>query len=324
MTKPAPTKPRVICTRKWPAPVEAELRWRFDVTLNEADVALTADQLKDALDTYDAVCPTVTDKVNADVLTAPKRARIIGQFGVGFNNIDIAAAKAAGLAVTNTPGVLTDATADIALTLLLNVARRTHEGETLLRAGEWTGWRPTQLMGTSPQGKVLGIVGMGRIGKAMAKRCFHALDMEIVFHDAYPVADAGVPAKQLPSVDDVLRVADFVSLHCPGGGENIHLIDARRLKLMKPSAYLVNSARGDIVDEAALVAALQAGTIAGAGLDVFEREPAITEALKGMKNVCILPHLGSATVETRIAMGMTVVENLTAFFEGREPPNRVA
>jgi lactate dehydrogenase-like 2-hydroxyacid dehydrogenase len=318
------TKARVICSRKWPAPVEAELQKRFDVTLNEADVALTADQLKDALDNYDAVCPTVTDKVTPDVLAAPKRAKILGQFGVGFNNIDIPAAKAAGLVVTNTPGVLTDATADIALTLLLNVARRTWEGETMLRAGEWTGWRPTQLMGTSPQGKVLGIIGMGRIGKAMAKRCFHALDMEIVFYDAFPVSDAGVPAKQLASVDEVLAAADFVSLHCPGGGENIHLINAARLKLMKPTAFLVNSARGDIIDEAALVAALQAGTIAGAGLDVFEREPAITKALTTMQNVCILPHLGSATVETRIAMGMTVVENLTAFFEGREPPNRVA
>ncbi len=317
-------KPRVICSRKWPAPVEAEMRRRFDVTLNAADVALTADQLRDALDSYDAVCPTVTDRVDATVLAAPKRARMLGQFGVGFNNIDIAAAKKAGLVVTNTPGVLTDATADIALTLLLNVARRTFEGETMLRAGEWTGWRPTQLMGTSPQGKVLGIIGMGRIGKAMARRCHHALDMKVVFHDAFPVKDPGVPATQLGTVEEVLEVADFVSLHCPGGGDNVHLINAARLRRMKPTAFLINSARGDIVDEAALVAALQAGTIAGAGLDVFEREPQVTEALRAMPNVCLLPHLGSATVETRVAMGMTVVENLTAFFEGREPPNRVA
>jgi lactate dehydrogenase-like 2-hydroxyacid dehydrogenase len=318
------TKPRVICSRKWPAPVEAELKQRFDVTLNEADVALTADQLRDALDTYDAVCPTVTDKVNAEVLAAPKRAKILGQFGVGFNNIDIEAAKRVGLTVTNTPGVLTDATADIALTLLLNVARRTYEGEAMLRAGQWTGWRPTQLMGTSPQGKTLGVIGMGRIGKAMAKRCYHALDMKIVFFDAFPVADAGVPATQLGTIDEVLEAADFVTLHTTGGGDNIHLINEARLKRMKPTAYIINSARGDIIDEAALVAALQAGTIAGAGLDVFEREPAITEALKALPNVCVLPHLGSATVETRIAMGMTVVENLTAFFDGREPPNRVA
>jgi lactate dehydrogenase-like 2-hydroxyacid dehydrogenase len=318
------TRPSVICTRQWPAKVEAELQARFNVVLNHADMALTAAELKDALDNFDAVCPTVTDKIDADVLAAPKRAKILGQFGVGFNNIDIGAARAAGLVVTNTPGVLTDATADIALTLLLNVARRIFEGQTMLRDGEWTGWRPTQLMGTSPQGKTLGIIGMGRIGKAMARRCFHALDMEVVFYDAYPVADPGVPAKQLASVDEVLQVADFVSLHCPGGGENIHLIDARRLGQMKPTAYLINSARGDIIDEAALVAALQSGTIAGAGLDVFEHEPAITATLTTMHNVCILPHLGSATIETREAMGMTVVENLSAFFDGREPPTRVA
>lgn len=317
------TRPRVICTRKWPASVETQLKARFDVVLNLADQALSAEELKDALDNFDAVCPTVTDKIDAAVLAAPKRAKILGQFGVGYNNIDINAAKAAGLVVTNTPGVLTDATADIALTLLLNVARRIHEGQTMLRAGEWTGWRPTQLMGTSPQGKTLGIIGMGRIGKAMAKRCFHALDMEIVFFDAFPVADPGVPAKQLDTVDAVLQAADFVTLHCTGGGDNVHLISAERLKRMKPTAFIINSARGDIIDEAALVAALQAGTIAGAGLDVFEREPAITKALTTMHNVCLLPHLGSATVETRIAMGMTVVENLTAFFDGREPPTRV-
>ena len=318
------TKPRIITSRKWPEKVEAQLKEQFDVTLNEADVALTQDQLKAALNEYDAVCPTVTDKVNAEVLASPGRAKMLGQFGVGFNNIDIDAAKAAGLVVTNTPGVLTDATADIALTLLLNICRRTYEGETMLRAGEWTGWRPTQLMGTSPQGKTLGIIGMGRIGKAMAKRCYHALDMQVVFYDAFPVADAGVPATQLATIEEVLAASDFVSLHCPGGGDNIHLMNEARFKAMKSSAFLVNSARGDIVDEAALVAALQSGEIAGAGLDVFEREPAITEALTTMPNVCLLPHLGSATIETREAMGMTVLKNLTAFFAGEEPPNRVA
>ncbi len=318
------TKPRVICTRNWPERVEAELRERFDVTLNEADAPMTADELRAALDEYDAVCPTVTDKVDADVLAAPKRARILGQFGVGYNNIDVEAAKRAGLVVTNTPGVLTDATADIALTLLLNVSRRAWEGETMLRAGEWDGWRPTQLLGTSPQGKVLGIIGMGRIGKAMAKRCHLALGMEVVFHDAYPVDDPGVPARQLDTVEDVLEAADFVSLHAPGGGDNVHLIDADRLARMKPTAYLINSARGDLIDEAALIEALREGTIAGAGLDVYEAEPQVPEALRALKNVTLFPHLGSATTETREAMGMTVLENLVAFFEGREPPNRVA
>ncbi|MBY8977596.1 D-glycerate dehydrogenase [Rhodobacteraceae bacterium NNCM2] len=318
------TKPRVICSRKWPEKVEAALKEHFDVTLNKDDVALDAGDLKAALNEYDAVCPTVTDRVDADVLANPGRAKVLGQFGVGFNNIDTEAAKAAGLVVTNTPGVLTDATADIALTLLLNVCRRTYEGETMLRGGNWTGWRPTQLMGTSPQGKTLGIIGMGRIGKAMAKRCHHALDMSIVFYDAFPVADAGVPATQLATVEEVLEAADFVSLHCPGGGENTNLMNEARFKAMKKSAFLVNSARGDIVDEAALVAALQIGEIAGAGLDVFAQEPQITEALKTMPNVCLLPHLGSATVETREAMGMTVLKNLVAFFNGEEPPNRVA
>ncbi len=319
------TKLRVICTRKWPEPVEAVLRDRFDVTLNETDQALDQAALKAAFDDFDAVCPTVTDRVDADVLANPGRARLCSNFGVGFNNINVDAAKTAGVAVTNTPDVLTDATADIALTLLLNVARRTYEGEQMLRGGQWTGWRPTQLMGTAPQGKTLGIIGMGRIGRAMAKRCHAALGMEIVFYDAFPVADPGVPgARQLETVEDVLGASDFVSLHCPGGGANTHLINADRLAAMKPTAFLVNSARGDIIDEAALVDALKNGEIAGAGLDVFEREPTITPALIDMPNVCLLPHLGSATVETRVAMGMKVVDNLTALAEGRDLPDRVA
>ena len=318
------TKPKIILTRRWPEKVEAVLAERYDAEFNRDDKAMSAGELRAALNLYDAVLPTVTDKMTAEVLEHPSRTKILGNFGVGFNHIDVEAAKAAGLVVTNTPGVLTDATADIALTLLLNVARRTYEGETMLRAGEWTGWRPTQLMGTGPQGKTLGIIGMGRIGKAMAKRCHHALDMKVIFYDAFPVADPGVPAEQRETVDQVLEEADFVSLHCPGGGDNIHLINAERLKKMKPTAFLVNSARGDIIDEAALVEALKAGEIAGAGLDVFEREPAVTEELLKLQNVALLPHLGSATTETREAMGMTVVENIDAFFAGKEPPNRVA
>ncbi|MEM6623739.1 MAG: D-glycerate dehydrogenase [Pseudomonadota bacterium] len=319
------TKPRVICTRKWPDAVEAVLQDRFDVTLNTADKAMSQAELRQAFDDFDAVCPTVTDKIDAEVLANPGRAKLCSNFGVGFNNIDVEAAKAAGLKVSNTPDVLTDATADIALTLLLNVARRTYEGEQMLRGGRWTGWRPTQLMGTSPQGKTLGIIGMGRIGKAMAKRCHAALDMNIVFYDAFPVADAGVPgAQQLETVDDVMAASDFVSLHCPGGGANTHLMNADRFAKMKPTAFLVNTARGDIIDEAALVTALSSGQIAGAGLDVFEREPTITPALMDMQNVCLLPHLGSATTETREAMGMKVVDNLTAHFEDRELPDRVA
>ncbi|MEM6974378.1 MAG: D-glycerate dehydrogenase [Pseudomonadota bacterium] len=317
------TKPRVICTRKWPERVEAAMSEAFDCTLNGPDEAMSAEALSTALNEYDAVCTTVTDKVTAEVLAAPGRAKVLGQFGVGFNNIDLDAAKTAGLTVTNTPGVLTDATADIALTLLLNVCRRTYEGEQMLRAGAWTGWRPTQLMGVSPQGKTLGIIGMGRIGKAMAKRCFHALDMKIVFYDAFPVEDAGVPATQLATIEEVLAASDIVSLHCPGGGENLHLMNAERFAAMKPGAIIVNSARGDIIEETALVDALSSGHLGGAGLDVFEREPAVQEALMTMNTVCLLPHLGSATIETREAMGFTVLKNLQAFFAGEEPPNRV-
>ena len=317
------TKPKVLCTRKWPEAVEAVLRARFDVTLNEADQPMSQAALKVAFDEHDAVCPTVTDKIDAAVLANPARAKICANFGVGVNNIDLDAARAAGLAVTNTPGVLTDATADIALTLLLNVARRTYEGEQMLRGGQWAGWRPTQLMGTAPQGKVLGIIGMGRIGRAMAQRCHAALGMEVVFYNRSAVAEPGVPARQLASIEAVLEVADFVSLHCPGGGANAGLINAERLARMKPSAYLINTARGDVVDEGALVAALQSGQIAGAGLDVFAAEPSITPALMDMPNTCLLPHLGSATTETREAMGMKVVENLTAFFQGHELPDRV-
>ncbi len=317
-------RPKICVTRRWPAAVEAVLQERFDTTLNTKDKAMSPGELRAALNLYDAVLPTVTDKLGADVLEHPARTKILGNFGVGFNHIDLEAAKAAGLVVTNTPGVLTEATADIALTLLLNVARRSWEGETMLRRGEWTGWRPTQLLGTGPQGKTLGIIGMGRIGKAMAKRCYHALDMKIVFFDAFPVPEPGVPAEQLESVDAVLEASDFVSLHCPGGGENIHLINAERLAKMKAGAIIVNSARGDIIDEAALVASLKSGHLGGAGLDVYEFEPKVSQDLAAMANVCLLPHLGSATTETREAMGMTVVENVTAFFEEREPPNRVA
>ena len=317
------TKPRILCTRKWPEKVEALLREQFDASLNGPDEAMTSAELKAAFDEYDAVCSTVTDKIGADVLAAPARARIMGQFGVGFNNIDVEAARAVGLTVTNTPGVLTDATADIALTLLLNVCRRVYEGEAMLRAGAWTGWRPTQLMGTSPQGKTLGIIGMGRIGRAMARRCHYALDMKVVFYNRSPVAEPGVPATQLSTIEEVCEASDFVSLHCPGGGDNVGLMNAARFRAMKKTAFLINSARGDVVDEDALVDALNSGEIAGAGLDVFVREPNVTPALLTMPNVCLLPHLGSATTETREAMGMTVLKNLTAFFNGEEPPNRV-
>jgi len=292
------SKPRILVTRRWPAAVEQVLAERFDVTLNEGDVPMTAEGLTDALRTFDAVLPTVSDRLPAELFAGGGlRAKILGNYGVGYNHIDVAAAKAANIVVTNTPGVLTDCTADIAMTLLLAVARRAGEGERQVRAGEWTGWRPTHMIGSKVTGKTLGIIGFGRIGKAMAKRCHFGFDMDVVFYNRSridPAEASRYGARQLDTVEDVLRASDFVSLHCPGGGENRHLINAERLALMKPGAYLINTARGDVIDEAALVAALENGVIRGAGLDVFEAEPNVPERLRRLENVVLLPHLGSA------------------------------
>ncbi|MCD2183249.1 2-hydroxyacid dehydrogenase [Rhizobium sp. GN54] len=321
-------KARILVTRRWPQAVEAVLAERFDAEFNTSDRPMDQAMLADALARFDAVLPTVSDRLPAALFgQGALAARIIGNYGVGYNHIDIAAASARGIAVTNTPGVLTDCTADIAMTLLLSVARRAGEGEREVRAGVWTGWRPTHMIGTKVTGKTLGIIGFGRIGKAMARRCHFGFDMDVVFYNRSrvdPAEAARHGARQLDTVEEVLAAADFVSLHCPGGGENTGLIDARRLQAMKPSALLINTARGDIVDEAALASALAEGRIAGAGLDVYAAEPHVPEALRQMENVVLLPHLGSATAETRIAMGMKVVDNITAFFEGREPPDRVA
>ncbi|MBP2444400.1 2-hydroxyacid dehydrogenase [Rhizobium leguminosarum] len=321
------SKPRILVTRRWPAAVEAVLAERFDVTLNGKDIPIGANELRLALSTYDAVLPTVSDRLPAAVFEgAPVVTKILGNFGVGYNHIDMSAARAKGIAVTNTPGVLTDCTADIAMLLLLSIARRGGEGERQLRGGEWKGWCPTHMIGTKVTGKTVGIIGFGRIGKAFAQRCHFGFGMDVAFFNRStvdPAEAARYGARQLPTIEDVLAAADFVSLHCPGGAENRHLMNAVRLSTMKPNAFLINTARGDVVDEMALIAALEAGTIRGAGLDVYEAEPDVPEALRRMENVMVLPHLGSATEETRIAMGMKVVDNVTAFFEGRDLPDRV-
>lgn len=320
-------RPRVVITRKIPAACEAEAAKRFDAVLNPDDVPRTSVELQEALRGADALLPTVTDKITAEVLSAaPRRAKIIANFGVGFNNIDIAAAKAQGLTVTNTPDVLTDDTADIAMTLLLMVARRAGEGERHVRQQQWTGWRPTHMLGAKVSGKTLGLIGFGRIAKAVARRAHHGFGMRIIFSDPYPPSaeearSLGAELRATP--EDVLREADFVSLHCPATPETRHLINAGRLAMMRPEAFLINTARGDVVDEAALVAALSARTIAGAGLDVFEKEPVVTPALLAMENVVLLPHLGSATLETRVAMGMRAIENLSLFFAGQPVRDRV-
>ena len=321
------SKPKVIVTRRWPAAAEARLRELFDVELNETDTPMSQEQLKDALRNYDAVLPTVTDAIKADVLNVePLRAKILGNFGVGFNHIDIAAAKARGITVTNTPDVLTDCTADIAMTLMLMVARRAGEGERQVRAGQWTGWRPTHMLGTKVTGKTLGLIGFGRIARAMARKAHHGFDMGIIFFDPFPPSDdvcKSLGAKPCASVEEVLRNADFIALHCPGSKENHHLIDAARLAMMKPTAYLINSARGDVVDNLALIQALKNKTIAGAGLDVFEGEPNLDPGFLELENAVLLPHLGSATEETRVAMGMRAIENVSAFFAGERPRDLV-
>ncbi|MCB2130151.1 MAG: D-glycerate dehydrogenase, partial [Rhodobacteraceae bacterium] len=297
------TKPKVLVTRRWPAAVEARLAEAFDVTINRDDRALDAQAIRAAMGEYDAVLPTVTDRLPAEVFDGPAlRTRILGNYGVGFAHIDTAAASARGITVTNTPDVLSDCTADIAMTLMLMVARRASEGERELRGGRWTGWRPTHLIGAKVSGATLGIIGFGRIGQAMAARAHHGFGMKILVQNRSPVAPeilARYGAEQVATVEELLPRSDFVSLHCPGGAANRHLINARRLDLMKPTAFLINTARGEVVDEAALAQALWFGTIGGAGLDVFEREPAIHPDLKEADNLVMLPHLGSATRETR-------------------------
>ncbi len=322
------SRPVVVVTRRLPAAVEEAVSKEFDARLNRDDRPLSAAELQEALRSADGLLPTVTDKLSADVLAAnPLRTKVVANFGVGFNNIDVQAAKARGIAVSNTPDVLTDSTADIAMTLLLMVARRAGEGERHVRAGTWTGWRPTHMLGRMVSGKTLGLIGMGRIARAVARRAHHGFGMRVIYTDPYPpppdVAKE-LGAEQRGSVDDVLAESDFVSLHCPATPETRHLMNTERFGRMKPGAYLINSARGDVVDEAALVAALKRGRLAGAGLDVFEREPQMAAELLGMENVVLLPHLGSATEETRVAMGLRALENLRLFFSGAPLRDRVA
>lgn len=321
------SKPKVVITRRWPDAAEARAKELFDVRLNEDDHPMSAAELQDALKNADAVCPTVSDAINAEVLSAePLQCKILGNFGVGFNHIDLDAAKKRDLVVTNTPDVLTDCTADLAMILMLMVARRAGEGERHVRNKQWTGWRPTHMIGTKVTGKTLGLVGMGRIARAMAHKAHHGFGMKIIFTDPYPPPEEiirDLKAEARDSIEDVMKEADFVSLHCPGGKETYHLINKERIGLMKPGAFLINSARGDVIDPAALITALKNRTIAGAGLDVYEGEPKVQDELLTMENVVLLPHLGSATMETRVAMGMRAIDNVQAFFEGKEPRDRV-
>ena len=323
------SKPKVILTRKWPEAAEAKAQELFDAAINKDDHKMSIEELKEAMRNADALCPTVSDfQIDSEILNVENRnCKIVANFGVGFNNIDTEAAKKVGVIVTNTPDVLTDCTADIAMVLLLSVARRIGEGERLVRNKEWSGWCPTHMLSTKVTGKKLGFIGFGRIAQAVAQKAHFGFGMEISFYDPYPPSDEIIKkfsAKKFDTLEEVLGDSDFITLHCPGGGSNINLMNKDRFALMKESAFLINTARGDVVDEAALVQALKDDVIAGAGLDVYAKEPTVTEELLSMNNVVLIPHLGSATTETRVAMGLRSLANVKAFFDGKEPGDRVA
>ena len=320
------TKPSIFVTRRWPAAAEAALSEHFTVTFNEDDTPLSKDRMIEGFATHDIAAPTVSDSVDVDIVAAAAAGscRMIANYGVGVNHIDLAAAAAHGIPVSNTPGVLTDATADLAMTLMLMLCRRAGEGERELRAGAWAGWRPTHLVGQAMTGKRLGIIGMGRIGKAVAQRAHFGFGMEIGCFNRSPVADgAGVGATQYDSVAALCAASDFVSLHCAATRDTFEILNEEALAAMSADAYVINTARGDVVDEAALVAALESGAIAGAGLDVFQGEPAVNPAILAAPNTVLLPHLGSATRETRVAMGLKVVANARAFAAGDPLPDPV-
>lgn len=315
---------KILVTRPMTQAGAAAISARFDAEFRSVNTPLTSQEAGEAMASYDAVMPTLGDRFDAEAFSRDDiRAKILVNFGAGFDHIDLAAATKAGVVVTNTPDVVTDATADLAITLLLMTARRAGEGERVLRRGEWTGWNPTQLLGSDVSGKVLGLIGMGRIGKAIARRALHGFGMEIVFFNRSRLSSLELPARQLPSVDAVMEAADFVILAVPGGAQTRHLIGASQLRKLGPQGHLINIARGDVVDEAALIEALSGGAIAGAGLDVYEREPLVPESLRALENVTLLPHLGTATQEARTAMALRALENLSAFSQGRAPRDRL-
>lgn len=319
-------RPKVIVTRKLPDSIETRMAELFDVTLNLSDKPLDKEALKKAVASADVLVPTVTDTIDAEVIEAAgKKLKLIANFGAGVNHIDVAAAQEKGIAVTNTPGVLTEDTADLAMALILSVPRRLFEGEKILRSGEWTGWTPTFLMGRRIQGKRLGIIGMGRIGSAIARRA-KAFNMAVHYHKRKRLpteVERDLEATYWDDLDEMLSRMDFVSINCPLTEETHHLMNRARLKKLQPHAVIINTARGEIIDEEALADLIEVGRIAGAGLDVFEQEPEINPKLLELDNVVLLPHMGSATVEARMAMGEKVLINIRAFVDGHRPPDRV-
>lgn len=321
-------KPLVIVTRKLPETIEARMEELFDVRLNKDNHPMSAAELAAAMKEADVLVPTVTDRIDAKLLAqAGPQLRLIAQFGTGVDNIDVETALRRGVTVTNTPGVLTEDTADMTMALILAVPRRLAEGARYLRdhEGQWPGWSPTWMLGRRIFGKRLGIIGMGRIGQAVARRA-RAFGLEIHYHNRKPanaVIEKELEATYWESLDQMLPKVDIISVNCPHTPATYHLLSARRLKLVRPDAYIVNTARGEVIDEGALLRALEAGEIAGAGLDVFEKEPVVDPRFLKLGNVVLLPHMSSATIEGRVEMGGKVIVNIKTFMDGHRPPDRV-
>ncbi|MCY1706782.1 2-hydroxyacid dehydrogenase [Pannonibacter sp. SL95] len=322
----AKKKPVVVVTRKLPDVVETRMRELFETRLNESDRPYTQAELVEAVKTADVLVPTVTDRIDAALLSqAGPDLKLIANFGNGVDNIDVVSANNRGINVTNTPGVLTEDTADMTMALILAVPRRLAEGIKVMNTGEWSGWSPTWMLGHRIWGKRLGIIGMGRIGQAVARRA-KAFGMSIHYHNRrrlHSDIEESLEATYWESLDQMLARMDVVSIHCPHTPGTYHLLSARRLKLLKKDAYVVNTARGEVIDENALIRQLEAGELAGAGLDVFEHEPAVNPKLAQMDKVLLLPHMGSATLEGRIEMGEKVIINIKTFMDGHRPPDRV-
>jgi len=313
---------KLLITRVLPDANLATARARYDVTVRDTADGLTVAEAAAALRDYDAILPTLGDQFTTETFAGDLRCGVLANFGVGYNHIDADAAAKVGIAVSNTPDVVTDATADIGLTLILSTCRRAGEGERLVRADKWGGWGPTQMLGTHVTGKTVGIVGMGRIGQAVARRCHFGFEMPVKYFNRSQKS-VDFPAEQVATLADLMGACDIIVVTVPGGGGNTHLIDAAALAAMKPSGIFVNIARGDVVDEDALIAALQSGQIAGAGLDVFAKEPIVPDAFRAMENVVLLPHLGTAALEVREAMGQMALDNIIAWDEGRALPQAV-
>ncbi|MEP3045299.1 MAG: D-glycerate dehydrogenase [Roseibium sp.] len=322
----AKKKPVVVVTRKLPDVVETRMRELFETRLNENDRPFSQAELVEAIRTADVLVPTVTDRIDSAVLSqAGENLKLIANFGNGVDNIDVVTANNRGINVTNTPGVLTEDTADMTMALMLAVPRRLATGIKALEGGDWAGWSPTWMLGHRIWGKRLGIIGMGRIGQAVARRA-KAFGMSIHYHNRRRVAsevEEELEATYWESLDQMLARMDVVSIHCPHTPGTFHLLSARRLKLLKQDAYVVNTARGEVIDENALIRMLEAGDLAGAGLDVFEHEPAVNPKLVKLDNVVLLPHMGSATIEGRIEMGEKVIINIKTFMDGHQPPDRI-